>query len=181
MVAVIIAAQALAVFVYFRLEEAREEGREVPFRYERIDGIPPLPTVELARPNGAVFSSSELRGRPVLLHFWATWCPPCREELPGLLRLARSQPGLRVVAVTVDDDWAVVGRFFDGNVPSEVVRDPSGVLVKQYGVRGLPDTYLLDRGGAARVRFAGARNWKSATTRRALEAQISEAERGGSK
>lgn len=174
MAAAIIAAQALAVFAYYQLEEAREEGREVPFRYERIDGSPPMPTVNFVRPNGSGFSSSELRGRPVLLHFWATWCPPCREELPSLLRLARSQPGLRVVAITVDDDWAVVERFFDENVPSEVVRDPSGVLVKQYGVGGLPDTYLLDRSGIARLRFAGARNWRSATALRTLQDPASE-------
>ena len=170
--AAVIAAQGLAVFAYVQLEEAREDGRETPFRYERIDGSPRLPTVELVKPNGAFLSTSELRERPVLLHFWATWCPPCREELPGLLRFARSQPGLRVVAVTVDDDWAVVARFFDGDVPSEVVRDPSGALVKQYGVGGLPDTYLLDRNGAARLRFAGARNWRSATARRALDAEL---------
>ena len=177
--AAIIAVQAVGVIAYLQLKEAREADTDVPFRYERIDGVLPLPSIELLRHDGALQPPSELRGRPVLLHFWATWCPPCREELPGLLRFARSRPGLRVIAVAVDDDWAAVGQFFDGDVPAEVVRDPSGVLVKQYGVGGLPDTYLLDRGGIARMRFAGARNWRSAAALRALD--LHAPERGGTR
>ena len=151
--------QTIAVIAYRQVESSRKADAGDSFRYEVLGGSPPLPTVELVRADGTTLSSRELKGGPVLLHFWATSCPPCREELPGLLALGQDQPGLRVVAIAADDDWAPVGQFFGGKIPSAVVRDPGGSLAKRYEVGALPDTYLLDAGGAARVRFNGARDW----------------------
>jgi hypothetical protein len=74
-------------------------------------------------------------------------------------RLSHEHPGLRVIAITVDEEWATVRHFFGGAIPSAVVRDPSGRLVKLYGVGELPDSYLLDAHGDARLRMRGARDW----------------------
>lgn len=160
-VAVILALQALAVALYQWVERDRRGSEVHPFRYERMDGRPMLPDAGLERFDGTTLLPTALLGQPVLLHFWATWCPPCVEELPGLLELGREHPGLRVVAISLDEEWATIGGFFRGPIPPEVFREPSGVFVRHFEVGTLPDTYLLDSGGAARFRFGGARDWRS--------------------
>ena len=111
-----------------------------------------LPDVSLQAADGAV----ALRGEgPTLLHFWATWCAPCRRELPRLLRLAEELEGARVLAVT-DEPWsAVVAHFGDAPVPACIARDPGGQLARTLGVAALPDNYLVDDGGVARRRVPG--------------------------
>ena len=86
-VAVVLLVQGAAVAVYLRVESRRRSRDAAPFRSERLRGAKQAPDLELRRPDGAAVRLSELRGKVVLLHFWATWCPPCREELPGLLQL----------------------------------------------------------------------------------------------
>lgn len=162
--------QGLAVLVYFRVEQRRSQGDPSSFRIERLSDAPELPAVELERADGSRMQRAS--SRPVLLHFWATWCPPCREELPALLALGKGDPELDVVALSLDDDWAVVRDFFGGTIPPEVVRDPSGALRKTYEVGALPDTYLLQPGDGTALRFAGARAWASPEARAALAAHV---------
>jgi len=116
-----------------------------------------LPSVELERADGrsASITSAEV---PVLLHFWATWCAPCRRELPGLWALAADLEGVEVVAVT-DESWEDVRGYFGGEVPRWVARDPDGTLAGTLGVSALPDTYLVDVGGVARRRISGPLEW----------------------
>jgi thiol-disulfide isomerase/thioredoxin len=96
--------------------------------------------------------------RPTLMHFWATWCPPCRAELPGILALAEDYP-VDVVAVALDEEWADVDRFFAGRSPSGVFLGDSGEVERELGIRTLPVTYLVEPGGEIRLRFDGARDW----------------------
>lgn len=96
-----------------------------------------------------------------LVHFWATWCPPCRKELPTLLALERRErKRLRVWIISTDTDWAPIRAFFRGKVPASVVRDAKQGY-RSYGVTGLPDTYLLDADGQVVARFAGGQHWNS--------------------
>lgn len=154
--------QALAVAAYVLVEHARDPGSNA-FRYETA-GLQArsIPVVDLIGPRGVVTSTRALRGHPVLLHFWSTTCPPCRDELPDVLRLSRTVPGLRVVAVATDDSWLAVSRFFHGHIPRDVVRDPSRVLIESFSVTSLPDTWLFDPAGTPRARVRGARDWRSA-------------------
>lgn len=100
-------------------------------------------------------------GDPLLLHFWATWCAPCRRELPDLLALAAEMRHLQVVAVS-NESWSQLHDHFDGDVPEWIARDPDGELGRALGVDTLPDTYLIDARGVARRRIAGAPGWGDA-------------------
>ncbi len=95
--------------------------------------------------------------RDGLLHVWATWCAPCRDELPDLLDAARAA-GMPLVAVTVDENPASVSAFFGGRVPAEVVRDPGIAAVT--GVRDLPATFRVEDGRLVE-RIDGTRDWAS--------------------
>lgn len=104
--------------------------------------------------------------RPTLVHFWATWCKPCREELPELLALAAdAHGGVDVVAVSVDETWAVIDHFFDGRVPTSVVRASHDEVRAAFGVETLPASFLVDPAGVVRFRFAGAQAWSSPSAR----------------
>lgn len=166
-VLVVAALQGLALLLYWQVEQ-RRSGEQGSFHFERLSAAPALPPLGLEQANGQRVPTAQLQSRPLLLHFWATWCAPCREELPALLELGRQHPELDVLALSLDDDWTVVREFFGGSIPAEVVRDPSGVLRKTYEVSVLPDTYLLEPGGRASLRFAGARAWASAEAREVL-------------
>ncbi len=170
-VAVVLLVQGAAVTVYLGVEAWRRARETVPFRSERLRGRRAAPDLELMRPDGTVVRLSELRGKTVLLHFWATWCPPCREELPGLLQLGgelgRSER-FELIAVTVDQDWETVRAFFGGELPKLVCKDASGGGYKRYDISTLPDTYLIAPDGSLTLRFGGAREWRSAGARALL-------------
>jgi len=163
-------AQGLAILVYLKVDAGRRTQEDPTFRYERLSRKPG-PDLALVGVDGSSRQLTQLRGRAVLLHFWATWCPPCREELPGLLELGRDlakEGRLHVVAVSLDSDWETVRDFFGGHVPREIVRDHMGSATDAYDLSTLPDTYLLAADGSTRVRFGGARNWRTKLARDVL-------------
>ena len=166
--------QGLAVGLYFFIE-GRQPSREEPFRYETLSRTTPAPELLLEREETSL-QLSALKGRFVLVHFWATWCEPCREELPALLKLVRGLPQrerVTLLAISEDQDWETVREYFSGQIPAEVVWDASGTGGERYEVSALPDTYLIDPQGRLMLRFGGARDWSSpaakALLRRVLE------------
>ncbi|MFN7973035.1 MAG: TlpA disulfide reductase family protein [Acidobacteriota bacterium] len=106
---------------------------------------------------------SALRGRPVLVHFWATWCPPCRDEMPALLALSRAlktESGVELLAVSLDDRWASIELFFDGTLPPEVVKVVAEGQ-RAFAVGKLPVTFVIRPDGSPAARIEGARDWSS--------------------
>ena len=170
-IGVLIAMQAVALALY---QLASHPAREEVFDAQEL---PPrsAPSLVFARADGARHALAELRGKVVMVHFWATWCEPCRKELPGLLALSRqlSQSGrFELLAIAVGDEWSAIREFFDGDVPSEVARPDDADVHRRFGVGTLPDTYLVDARGDVFVRYAGAREWRSAAARAQLQRQL---------
>jgi peroxiredoxin len=98
---------------------------------------------------------SDLRGQPVLLNFWATWCAPCRTEMPDLQE-AHDQEGVIVLAVNAQESDSVVLRFVeDFALTFPTVIDRSGAVREHYGVLGLPATFFIDADGILRARNFG--------------------------
>ncbi len=166
--------QLAAVVLYRRIERQRREQTSVSFPYERLADAGAPEALLVAR-DGSTIRLSDLHGRPILLHFWATWCPPCRKELPGLLSLGRefSRDGrLQLVALSLDGNWEAIQSFFPGEIPAEVTRDQLGSAAKDLGVSTLPDTYLLGPDGSALLRFQGPRDWRTSLARETLAKEL---------
>jgi cytochrome c biogenesis protein CcmG/thiol:disulfide interchange protein DsbE len=120
-------------------------GREAPaFSLERLDG-------------GRV-SLADLRGRPIVLNFWASWCAPCRDESPMLTALAAdyADEGLAVVGIVYHDEATNAIEFmrrYSQTYPG--LLDPAQRTALDYGVFGVPETYFIDAGGVIRARRLG--------------------------
>jgi len=107
-------------------------------------------------------SLSQLKGKVVVLNFWATWCAPCIEEMPSLVRMQQRMQakGVTVLAVSVDVDDGNYRRFLkDHNVSLLSVRDPDQKSNALYGTFKFPETYIIDRNGVMRRKFIGAVDW----------------------
>lgn len=115
------------------------------------------PPLSLERPDASHIELG-VRHRPTLVHFWATWCPPCRDELPGLLALQEKR-GVDVLAIALDGDWAVVETFLDGEPEADVVLGDARKVEQALGVRSLPVTFVMGPDARFRFRFDGARDW----------------------
>lgn len=157
-VLVIALLQATALGVYWFVEHRRTPGTETPLGTappQRVDMR--LPSLTVVRHDG---SRAELAppARRTVVHVWATWCPPCRAELPGLLGLPLRHD-VAVVAVALDPSWDEVTRFLGDMDSSDVVLAASEDAGRALGVRTLPVTFLVEAGGRIALRFDGPRDW----------------------
>ena len=126
----------------------------------------PLPEIAFVDGAGKPVTLAAFRGRTVLLNVWATWCPPCREEMPSLDRLQKALggPAFEVVALSIDAGGApVVKRFYDeiGIRSLAIYVDPGMRAAGQLATPGVPTTLLIDRAGRELGRHAGPAQWDS--------------------
>lgn len=122
-------------------------------------------------------SMTELRGKVVLLNFWASWCLECRPEMPVLERLHRefSPRGLVVVGINAREDRQAIRRYASElGLTFPLVLDPDGKINTLYGVVGLPTTFLVGRDGRAVALAVGPRAWASAQARVLIETLLAE-------
>jgi cytochrome c biogenesis protein CcmG/thiol:disulfide interchange protein DsbE len=135
---------------------------------QRLDEA--APDFLLRDASGNALRLGDLRGHPIILHFWATWCKPCRAELPTLEALthqiADSDIILVFVAIDTEADEAQVRRYVhDLGVGLPVYLARAGTISDRYWSWGVPVTYLIDREGRLVARALGPRNWASASMR----------------
>jgi cytochrome c biogenesis protein CcmG/thiol:disulfide interchange protein DsbE len=124
--------------------------------------------IGMAAPDFTVHNSdrtvtlSQFKGQVLVLNFWATWCPPCIEEMPSLVRMQQfmKAKGVTVLAVSVDVDENDYRRFLrEHNVNLLSVRDPDQKSNSLFGTSKFPETYIIDRNGVVRRKFIGAVDW----------------------
>lgn len=106
---------------------------------------------------------ASLKGQTLLINFWASWCEPCREEMPSLSQLAKSHAGtLRVLAVNFKESAATAQRFKESTgLDIPVLRDPDGALARAWGIRVFPSTVLIGADGRVHSVVRGAMDWNS--------------------
>ena len=122
----------------------------------------PAPDFTLPALDAAEVTLSALRGRVVLLNFWATWCKPCENEMPAMQRLYRTLggPDFELLAISVDEGDDEVRAFRDRlGLGFPVLRDPAKRAADDYQTFRFPESWLIDRDGNVAARYIGPREW----------------------
>ena len=117
---------------------------------------------------------SSLRGQVVLVNFWATWCGTCVVEVPSMEKLVEKERGkpFRLLAVSVDDDWPTVRKFFAKGTPLDVLLDPGRDVPKAWGTVQFPESFLIDKDGIIRYYVVSNRDWSSPAVSACIDAMI---------
>lgn len=131
------------------------------------------PNFRLRDLDGTLTSLSQFRGKVVLLNFWATWCGPCRVEMPAMEQLYRtySRREFQILAVSTDPQGAAVTRPFQQKtgLSFPILHDTEMQIGLTYGARSLPMTFMVDRQGVVRQKIFGARDWDSPEARELIQ------------
>ena len=131
------------------------------------------PSFELPNLAGGRLKLSDFKGKVVMVNFWATWCPPCREEMPSMEKAYQEykERGFAVLAVNVDKArGAPVEEFIrELKLTFPVLLDPEETTKKSFGIRGLPQTVLIDRRGRVARHVYGSLDWFGGPARRVIE------------
>ncbi|MBO9309421.1 MAG: TlpA family protein disulfide reductase [Chloroflexi bacterium] len=136
--------------------------QDAPLRIQQA-GAPPLTGKTL---DGALFQLSAWRGAPIIVNFWASWCAPCREEMPVLQAL--HETGFRVVGVNVGEAPAQVASFASAyNLTFPILLDPDSYWLRVFRVRALPTTFFIAPDGALREVVSGGMSAHELTARAA--------------
>ena len=155
---VVIILAALMVLLF----GARKQETRLP--KAAIEGLA-APELILSDPSGKLHSLSELGGSVVFVNFWATWCPPCREEMPSIQNLYNQfkyQKGFRMVTILYRDDYQKAMAYLkENNYDFPVVVDTDEKTARAYGVTGVPETYIVDKKGILRKKIIGPFDWAS--------------------
>jgi peroxiredoxin len=121
------------------------------------------PEFHLKTIEGKSVRLADLKGKVVMVHFWATWCPSCIEEMPTLERLYRSLPGKDFLMLAVSEDeggaGAVASFIRQNSLNFPVLLDPESEVARLYGTYKLPETYIVDRKGVVRYKAIGPQDW----------------------
>ena len=136
----------------------------------------PAPAFMLENMNGGNSRLSDYKGKLILVNFWATWCMPCRQEMPSMEALWKTyrDKGLVVVGIALDDDAksrvASFTKIFKLSFP--IMLDPDGKASADYQVSGVPASYLIDRNGKLIARIVGSDDWISAEAIKLIESLL---------
>lgn len=122
---------------------------------------------------------ADYRGDVVMINVWATWCLPCRVEMPSIEQLhkAYGPKGLKIVAVSIDDPGTDAGiRTFakQYGLTFEILHDPTGKIVDQYDISGYPETFIVGRDGVIRKKQMSATDWNSPEARALVDRLLTE-------
>ncbi|WAL69554.1 redoxin domain-containing protein [Amycolatopsis cynarae] len=122
-------------------------------------GDEPAPALTGRTFDGAPFDLAALRGQVVVVNVWASWCGPCRQELPALAEQARRREGsgIRIVGLAMRDDLTAARRLLAETGASGLISvlDPDGTQAVRWGVKGVPETFVVDPAGHIRVHAVG--------------------------
>lgn len=157
------------VLVPFSRVEPAQSGKRSTLERGVVQVGDEAPNFALRDLTGKMMNLSQFRGKIVLLNFWATWCGPCRIEMPAMEQLYQTFPRreFEILAVSTDAQGAAVTRPFQQQMglTFPILHDSEFRTGLTYGARTLPITFMLDRQGIVRQKIFGARDWASPEAR----------------
>ncbi|MFC1843669.1 TlpA family protein disulfide reductase [Thermodesulfobacteriota bacterium] len=124
----------------------------------------PAPDFDTVDLEGKVWSLSKLKGKVVFVNFWATWCAPCREEMPSMQRLYTRMPKdkFEMIALFNNDKPKAVKNFVTKlGITMPILSDEHNFAGPKYGLTGVPETFIIDKQGVVREKFIGPAEWDS--------------------
>jgi thiol-disulfide isomerase/thioredoxin len=155
----------LTVFFLTSCNDSSQQSRQV--QQSGLIGKA-APALTLTDMQGRSVSLSQFKGQVVILNFWATWCPPCREEMPSMEKLYRDykDKGLVMLAVNVEENGkqAVSGFLQQRPYSFPILLDSENVAQNTFGVFRFPESFIIDRNGIIVEKIVGGRNWLSGPT-----------------
>jgi DsbE subfamily thiol:disulfide oxidoreductase len=166
----------VALCLYAATPLAKPDYGAVP-KLQEVKERMPAPDFTLLNPDGKKVSLKDFRGKVVFLNFWATWCGPCREEMPAMQRLYQEfrGRGFEIIGVNVKDRRPDALAFVKQlQVTYPILFDPQGEAGVLYGAFGMPLTYLIDRNGIVIARLLGDADWYTPGARNLIRALVEE-------
>ena len=128
--------------------------------------------------SGQAINIDQLKGKVVFVNFWASWCMPCKEEMPSIEALYKDMlknDKFLMVTILYKDDERTASDYMRANgYTFPLYADNNGSSAKQYGVTGVPETYLIDKKGSLRKRIIGPADWNSSEAKAYINAMLSE-------
>jgi len=124
----------------------------------------PAPDFTLVDRHGKTWTLSELKGQVVFVNFWATWCAPCREEMPSMQRLYEKMPKdtFKMLAILNNDDPALANSFAEKlGLTMPILDDQDNTVGVQYGLTGIPETFIINKNGIIVKKFLGPAQWNA--------------------
>jgi peroxiredoxin len=155
---------ALPLFLFLALlvsSYAFAQAEETPL-LTPVEGLPTAPDFDLTGPKGESYSLSQWRGQPIIVNFWATWCPPCRAEMPSMQRAWETLEGdgVQLIAINVGEEPGEIEAFLERVPVSFPLPMDTDMRVSQaYPMRGLPTTFVVDAEGRLAYKAQGEREW----------------------
>jgi len=160
----IVAVLLLALFITFGCTKKDEQPA--------VEGKP-APDFTLKDLSGKPVQLSSLKGKVVLVNFWATWCPPCREEIPSLVKMNQAMQGkpFQLLAISIDEGGKdkVAEFFIKSGAVLPTLLDTDSSVAKRYGTTGVPETFVVDTKGIIVKKVIGGLDWSEPSVLAALE------------
>lgn len=167
----------MRIFIFCAMSSLSSAQAGEAVAYTAFANSPPAPTLRLPILNGETVTLESLRGKVVLVNFWATWCIPCRKEIPSMQRLwlQLDHSKFHILAVDIGEDEAAVNTFlsaFDTPPTFPIALDKDSSALKAWPVKALPTTYLIDQQGRMAYQTIGGLEFDSPASIRVIQSLI---------
>jgi cytochrome c biogenesis protein CcmG, thiol:disulfide interchange protein DsbE len=158
------------VFILFSNQQANNKIAAIGLNAPEFEFLDPS--------SKSIVRSSDMKGKVIFLNFWATWCPPCREEIPSIEALYKEMSGnsnFRIVTVLYKDSYENGSEYMRSNgYTFPVYADDNGKSFKDFGLTGVPETYLIDKKGILRKHVIGPADWNSPVEKGLINSLLNE-------
>ncbi|MDF2556584.1 MAG: alkyl hydroperoxide reductase [Bacillales bacterium] len=158
----------LVIAVIFSIIDSRKEPKvEISKKEETFTSNPigkEAPDFSLKNIQGDTVKLSDYRGKKVMVNFWATWCPPCQEEMPEIERFYKENPDVIILSVNIDTTQDIQGFINEYKTTFPVLLDEDKSVSKAYGTFKIPETYFINADGIVKYKQVGAMKYDDMKT-----------------